>query len=64
MRSGLSSMLLFVLTPCCANAGSGPLGIDHELSLDQHGIWAARYPAGLEYGVLAVEVGGAAVAGQ
>lgn len=39
-------------------AGDGFLGIDHELSLDQRGIWARKYQTGLEFGVLAVEIGG------
>lgn len=47
------------LIPCGAYAGSGPLGIDHEFSLDQSGIWARKYQTGLEYGVIAVEIGGA-----
>jgi hypothetical protein len=40
-------------------AGGGPLGIDHEWSLDQNGIWAREYQKGLEIGVIAFEVGGA-----
>jgi len=42
-----------------ANAGGGPLGIDHELALDQSGIWARNYQLGLEYGVVVIELGGA-----
>jgi hypothetical protein len=38
--------------------GGGPLGIDHEWSLDQSGIWARHYQTGLEYGVVAVEIAG------
>lgn len=33
-------------------------GFDHELALDQGGIWGRRYQTGLEYGVIAVEVAG------
>jgi membrane-associated phospholipid phosphatase len=33
-------------------------GIDHELPLDQSGIWGRNYQTGLEYGVVAVEVAG------
>jgi undecaprenyl-diphosphatase len=40
------------------HAGSGPLGIDHEFSLDQSGIWARKYQTGLEFGTIAVEVAG------
>ena len=47
--------LLFVLP---AHAGGGPFGIDHELPLDQSGIWARRYQTGLEYGVVAMEAAG------
>jgi len=43
----------------CAYAGGGPLGIDVEWSLDQNGIWARKYQTGLEYSVVAVEIGGA-----
>jgi len=42
-----------------AHAGGGPLGIDHELAFDQSGIWARGYQLGLEYAVVAVELGGA-----
>lgn len=51
--------LLLVFTSSCADAGGGLLGIDHELSLDQNGIWARRYQTGLEFSVIATEVGGA-----
>jgi membrane-associated phospholipid phosphatase len=34
-------------------------GFDHEWSLDQSGIWARKYQTGLQFGVIAVEVGGA-----
>jgi undecaprenyl-diphosphatase len=42
-----------------AYAGGGPLGIDHEWSLDQSGIWARKDQLDLAYGVVAAEVGGA-----
>jgi membrane-associated phospholipid phosphatase len=38
----------------CAHAG-----IDHIVPLDQSGIWARKYQTALEYGVIAVGVGGA-----
>jgi undecaprenyl-diphosphatase len=41
-----------------AAAGGGPFGIDHELPLDQNGIWARKYQNGLETGVIALEVAG------
>src|SRR5258707_7371013 len=40
-----------------ADAG-GPFGIDHEMALDQNGIWARKYQNGLETGVLVFEVAG------
>ena len=52
-------MLLLCLAPVGAVAGDGPLGIDHELSLDERGIWARKYQTSLEYGVIAVEISGA-----
>jgi hypothetical protein len=33
-------------------------GFDHELALDQSGIWARQYQTGLENGVIALEVAG------
>jgi undecaprenyl-diphosphatase len=32
---------------------------DHEWALDENGIWARKYQTGLEYGVVALEIGGA-----
>jgi membrane-associated phospholipid phosphatase len=52
-------IVLLCLTPVAAIAGSGPLGIDHELALDENGIWARKYQTSLEYGVIAVEISGA-----
>jgi hypothetical protein len=58
MRVGLLLLaLLSVSVPVMA--GDGFLGIDHELSLDQRGVWARKYQTGLEFGVLATEIGGA-----
>lgn len=42
----------------------GPFGIDHELALDQSGIWARKYQTGLEIGTIAVELGGALYLGN
>jgi hypothetical protein len=57
MRPGL--LLLALLSHSFpVMAGDGFLGIDHELSLDQRGIWARKYQTGLEFSVLAVEIGG------
>jgi hypothetical protein len=46
-------VLMLILASACAHAG-----IDHEVPLDQSGIWARNYQTGLEYGVIAVEVAG------
>ncbi len=51
--------LLCVFAWGSALAAGGPLGIDHELPLDDSGVWARKYQTGLEVGVIAVEVGGA-----
>lgn len=45
--------------PPPARAGGGLFGIDHEWGLDQRGIWARKYQLGLEYAVIATDVGGA-----
>jgi len=37
----------------------GPFGIDHPVTPSDSGIWARSYTHGLEYGVVAVELGGA-----
>jgi hypothetical protein len=47
-------IVLLALNPVGAIAG-----IDQELSLDENGIWARKYQTSLEYGVIAVEIGGA-----
>lgn len=59
MRTGTWIALLAAFGCGIAQAGSGPLGIDHEWSLDQSGIWRSNVQTGLEFGVIAVEVGGA-----
>ncbi len=51
--------LLLALASPGAWAGGGPLGIDHEFSLDQSGIWARKYQTALEFGVVAAEAAGA-----
>jgi membrane-associated phospholipid phosphatase len=56
---GPRAVWMLWLTPVGAVAGDGPLGIDHELSLDENGIWARKYQTSLEYGVIAVEISGA-----
>jgi hypothetical protein len=46
-------LLLLSLFTGCAHAG-----FDHELPLDQSGIWARKYQTGLETGVVALEIAG------
>jgi membrane-associated phospholipid phosphatase len=61
---GCSARLAWPLfVACClgtgqAGAGGGPLGIDHEWSLDTSGIWAQKYQNTLEYGAIVAELGG------
>ncbi len=56
--AGAAWFLFMSLLAGHASAGGGPLGIDHELPLDQSGLWARKYQTGLEYGVVAVEAAG------
>jgi membrane-associated phospholipid phosphatase len=57
-------VLRFILAMAAAlvsltvHADGGFLGIDHEIKLDQRGIWARKYQLGLEFGAVAVEIGG------
>ena len=59
-RTHRATLLLSFLAaaPACF-AGGGPLGIDHELSYDNSGIWARSKQEVLEYGMVAFEAGGA-----
>jgi membrane-associated phospholipid phosphatase len=50
---GRCFLLLLMLTPGFANAG-----FDHELPLDQNGIWARQYQTGLQNAVIGLEVAG------
>ncbi|MDB6090972.1 MAG: phosphatase family protein [Gammaproteobacteria bacterium] len=59
MRNWRLCLLLLVFASSGAAAAGGPLGIDHEWSRDESGIWARKYQTGLELGVIAVELGGA-----
>jgi membrane-associated phospholipid phosphatase len=47
------SLFLLMLTPEFANAG-----FDHELPLDQNGIWGRQYQTGLQNAVIGLEVAG------
>ena len=51
-------VLLGLLRAAAAQAGNGPLGIDHEWGLDTKGIWAQKDQNVLEYAALATEIGG------
>lgn len=50
--------MLLAQVPVCLASG-GPLGIDHELSYDNSGIWSRKNQVALEYGGLLFEIGGA-----
>jgi len=51
-------VLLLTRVPACF-AGGGPLGIDHEWSYDDSGIWKRSYQEVLEYGLLGADVAAA-----
>ncbi|HVC00858.1 MAG TPA: phosphatase PAP2 family protein [Steroidobacteraceae bacterium] len=57
-RPARACLLACALFCACAHAGGGPIGIDHEWSLDQSGIWARSNQTALEFGVVAVEAAG------
>jgi undecaprenyl-diphosphatase len=58
-RSGVKTKYWLLLVLCSWVPFGAHAGIDHEWALDQSGIWARKYQTGLEYGVIAVEIGGA-----
>jgi hypothetical protein len=51
--------LLLLAAVLQAQAGGGPLGIDHRLAYDNSGIWKRSNQTSVEYGTLAVVIGGA-----
>lgn len=48
-----------ILSAASNTVAGGPFGIDHPITPTDLGIWARRYTLGLEYGVVAVGLGGA-----
>jgi PAP2 superfamily len=54
----LIASTLIALAPLKSDAGSGLLGLDHEVSYDNGGIWNRRYQVALEYGLIGAEVAG------
>ncbi len=58
LAAWLASLLLFAGTSACL-AGGGPLGIDHEWTYDNSGIWKRSNQEVLEYGLIGGEVVGA-----
>jgi hypothetical protein len=52
----LTAVVSLLLCALCSNEAVA--AFDHELPLDQHGIWARSYQTGLENGVIALEVAG------
>ena len=55
---GAAALMMIAAWSTSAQAGGGPIGIDHEWSLDQGGIWARKYQVALEFGTVAVEAAG------
>jgi membrane-associated phospholipid phosphatase len=55
LRFSLPAFLLPLLLLTSSHAYAG---FDHELSLDQSGIWARQYQTGLQDGVIALELAG------
>jgi undecaprenyl-diphosphatase len=64
MKGMRTTLLLSSLAWGSARAGGGIFGIDHEIGFDQSGIWARKYQTGLQFGVIAAEVGAAAWLGN
>ena len=52
-------LLLLCLDATAGFAAGGPIGIDHEWSLDQSGIWSRPTQISLEYAVVGIEAGSA-----
>ncbi len=59
----LGATTLHLSTLELAVAGGGPLGIDHQLSYDDSGIWARKYQVGLLGLMIVGEVGGGILEG-
>jgi undecaprenyl-diphosphatase len=57
--AALVALLVIAAGPRLAAAGGGLLGLDHEWSLDERGIWSRNYQMTLEYGAAAIAAGGA-----
>jgi undecaprenyl-diphosphatase len=67
MRSTLFAtplLLLLILVPAIARAGSGPFGIDYELGRGDTGIFSRNAQLGLEYGSVAFIAAGALILGN
>ena len=62
--AAIAALLVVGSGPRVAAAGGGLLGLDHEWSLDNRGIWARKYQTALEYGVVGIEAGGALLLGN
>ena len=59
MKSMALLLLLLLASPAACLAGGGPLGIDHEWTYDDSGIWKRSNQEALEYGLIGFEVVGA-----
>ncbi|MER3546326.1 MAG: phosphatase PAP2 family protein [Rhodanobacteraceae bacterium] len=62
-RALLLTMLL-AFVPLASHAGGGPLGIDHRVAYDNSGIWARHDQLAVEYGTIAVVIGGSLALGD
>ena len=52
-------VLLAAYAPAALAGSAGPIGIDHEWTYDNSGIWKRSYQQALEYGLLGGEIAGA-----
>jgi membrane-associated phospholipid phosphatase len=53
-----------LMLPSLAFAGGGPLGIDHKLHYDNHGIWKRSVQKDFQVGLVATTIGGAFLLGD
>lgn len=60
----LAIALCALLQVPLAHASGGPLGIDHRLHYDNHGIWNRNVQLGVEYGTMLTVIGGAFALGD
>jgi undecaprenyl-diphosphatase len=65
MRRAVTAVCCLLLSLLgCAHAASGPLGIDHRLHYDNHGIWKRSTQIKVEYGTALTVLGGSLLLGD